>query len=120
MVYAIHIGVGFVEIYPKRVYLSPAALAEWEGELAHKVQEFELRAALALQAEGDGRDPASAYPRNLAGCNSLPGASTTPCPFRDFCRLDPADRETFLASNFTPAEYNPLGAKGVARVEGDT
>jgi hypothetical protein len=112
MVYAIHVGVGFVEVYPKSVYLSPNALAEWEAELAHKVQEFELRAALALKAEEEGRDPATAYPRNLAACNSLPGASTTPCPFRDFCRLDPADRETFLAGNFSQSDYNPLGAKG--------
>jgi hypothetical protein len=116
MLFAIHVGVGFTEIYPKTVYLSPAALQEWEGELAHKIQEFELRARLASDLEKRGEDPAAAYPRNLAGCNSLPGASTTPCPFRDFCRLDPADREAFLASNFEVAHYNPLGVKATELV----
>jgi len=119
MLFAIHIGVGFTEIYQKTVYFSPAALAEWEAELAHKIQEFELRAKLAQQHEAAGRDPALAYPRNLAGCNSLPGAATTPCPFRDFCRLDPGDREGFLASNFVVAHYNPLGAKGTELVAED-
>ena len=118
MLYAIHIGVGFTEIYQKPVYFSPGSRKEWEGELEHYIQEAEIRAKLAAQIEADGADPATAYPRRLSACASLPGAPTTPCPFRDFCRLDPSDREDFLASNFHVDRWSPLGVKGVVTTEG--
>jgi len=111
-VYAIHIGVGFVEVYVKPVYLAPGGLSEWQGEMEHYVQEGQIRARLAVEAAQQGRDPASAYPRRLSACASLPGAPTTPCPYRDFCRLDPSDRETFLESNFKQEPWNCLAPKG--------
>lgn len=114
----IHLGVGFAEVYVKPVYLAPGALAEWQGEMAHYIQEFEVRARLAQGHEAAGRDPALAYPRRLSACASLPGASTTPCPFTGICHLAPEDREGFLASNFVvDGEYSPLQVRGTAPEE---
>ena len=112
MLYVIHVNPQFSEIFQKPVYMSPAALAEWQGELEHYVQEAELRARLAEQLDARGADPATAYPRRLTACNGLPGAPTTPCPFRDFCRLDPTDRERFVADNFHEDRWNPIQVKG--------
>jgi hypothetical protein len=109
----IHMGVNFVEVYQKPVHLGPASLAEWQTELEHYIQEMELRAALAARHEAEGRDPALAYPRRLSACASLPGAPTTPCPFASICRLNPGDREAFLASNYHVEPWSGLGTKGV-------
>jgi hypothetical protein len=114
MLYVIHVNPQFSEIFQKPVYMSPAALAEWQGELEHYVQEAELRAKLAQDLDARGEDPAAAYPRRLTACNGLPGAPTTPCPFRDFCRQDPTDRERFIADNFHEDRWNPIGVKGAA------
>ena len=114
MLYAIYIGAGFTEILQKIVYQSPDSLAEWQTELEQYIQEAEVRAWLAYEAEAAGGDPMSAYPRRLSSCNSLPGAPTTPCPFRDFCRLPPSDRQAFIAANFHEDRFNPIGTKGAA------
>lgn len=108
---AIHVGSGFTEIYQKPVYFSPSQLAEWEADLGSVIQEAEIRARLALELEHSGEDPSAAYPRRLSACHSLPGAPTTPCPFRDFCGLPPEDRESFLAANFVVEPWNPVAAK---------
>ena len=117
MVFAAHVGPGHTEIWPKRVYISADRLAEWQEDLIGVIQEGELRARLAQQLEGEGRDPSAAYPRRLSACASLPGASTTPCPFRSYCKLDRADREDFIAANFEVAHWSPLGTKGAVAQE---
>lgn len=111
-VYALHIGVNFVEVYVKPVYLDPPSLEEWQQEMEIYTQEAQVRAGIAKNLALQGADPMGAYPRNLAACNSLPGAATTPCPFRDFCRLSPVDRQSFLESNFHQEPWNPIGQKG--------
>ena len=83
------------------------------------MQEAEVRARLAYEAEAAGDDPMSAYPRRLSACNSLPGAPTTPCPFRDFCRLDPADRPSFIAANFHEDRWSPIQVKGAIAPESE-
>jgi hypothetical protein len=119
MLYAIYIGAGFTEILQKIVYMSPGSVAEWQRELEQYVQEAEVRARLAYEAEAAGGDPMSAYPRRLSACNSLPGAPTTPCPFRDFCRLDPADRPSFIAANFHEDRWSPILVKGAIAPESE-
>jgi hypothetical protein len=109
----VHLGVNFCEVYQKPVHLGPASLAEWQTELEHYIQEMEIRARLAARHEAEGRDPALAYPRRLSACASLPGAPTTPCPFAGICRLDPGDREAFLANNFHVEPWSGLSLKGV-------
>lgn len=111
---AIHLGVGFAEVYTKPVYYAREQLAEWQGDLEHYIQEAEIRARLAVAHEREGRDPALAYPRRFSACASLPGAPTTPCPFAAYCVMAPGDREAFLASNFHVETWNPLGTKGLA------
>lgn len=109
----IQLGVGFAEVFTKPVWLGPAALAEWQTEVEHYVAEYELRARLAAAHEREGRDPALAYPRRISACASLPGAPTTPCPFRDVCHSAPGDREGFLATAFHVEPWSGLGSKGV-------
>lgn len=118
-VIAIHIGVNFVEIYAKTVPFGLASLDEWQNELEHYVQESQVRAGLALTHVQKGIDPIEAYPRRLSACNGLPGASTTPCPFRDFCRLSPIDRMGFIENNFHQEPWNPLGSKATTIEEAD-
>lgn len=109
----IQLGVGFAEVFTKPVWLGPAALAEWQTEVEHYVAEYELRARLAAAHEAEGRDPSLAYPRRISACASLPGAPTTPCPFRDVCHSAPGDREGFLATAFHVEPWSGLGSKGV-------
>ena len=112
VIFGIHIGVGFTEVYQKAVYFSPERLAEWEEDLAGVIQEAEIRAQLAVQLEAQSQDPSTAFPRRLSACSSLPGAPTTPCPFRDYCSISPVDREGFLEANFVVEHWNPIAAKG--------
>jgi hypothetical protein len=104
----LQISAAGVEIVPKRIYLTPDQLNEYQDDMLGIVQEAELRARMAEQVEAEGGDPSAAFPRRLSACQSLPGAATTPCPFRDFCAMPRADRADFIDAAFHVEHWNAL------------
>ena len=116
----VQIGTNFTEIIFKPAHFTKAQYAEWENEIGFWVSFAEDLAHAAKELEDRGQNPQAAFPRNLTACSSMPGASTTPCPFRDFCRLDPRNREGFLRTNFKVERWNPLGTKGTELTPADS
>ena len=108
----IHVTATNTEIYFRTIRISPGSLAEWERDIGFWISFSEDLARNARLREEQGLDPAEAFPRRLTACNGMPSAPTTPCPLRDICRLDPSDRELFLAGNFHKDPWSPIGVKG--------